>query len=84
MGITTQLVTSCYFALARVPPDLLNINVAVNCELLPMASDSIPGDWELSLANNPPNVQFLGDMCEFLTLEGAERIDVLFGCSSTI
>ena len=84
--ITTQLINSCDVQLSRVPPNLQDVNVAVNCEVLPRATfaDSgaspVSGDWDLDTATSPPTVRLLGSTCDYITQTGAERIDVLFGC----
>jgi hypothetical protein len=83
--IASQLVQSCDVQLSRRPPDVSNLNVAVDCNLIPRATymgSTVPvsGEWDLDQATDPPMVRLLGDLCNFVREQGVQRIDVFFGC----
>jgi von Willebrand factor type A domain len=78
-GITTQLVHSCKLPLASDPPELDEVNVAVDCELLsPQASDG--SSWSIDKTAEPYNVVLAGPICDKLQGSGARRVDIVYGC----
>jgi von Willebrand factor type A domain len=78
-GITTQLVHSCKLPLASDPPKLDEVNVAVDCELVPQqAKDG--SSWSIDTTVEPYNVLFAGPICKTLQGSGARRVDVVYGC----
>jgi hypothetical protein len=85
-SITTQLINSCDVQLSRVPPDLEKVNVAIDCEVINKAryedsgAEPVTGDWDLDEGTSPPTVRLLGGLCNFITQQGVQRVDVIFGC----
>lgn len=85
-GAQIATVNSCDFALAQFPPNPWDITVAVNCELAERARYSdggtvrVSGDWEVDPGTIPATIRIYGPLCDSLTREGAQRIDVLYGC----
>jgi len=74
--ITTHLVRSCEVDLGPVAPDKRLVNVAVDCDVVPFADGA---GWEIS--DQAPNTLVLaGDTCNRVKREGAQRIDVVYGC----
>jgi hypothetical protein len=77
--ITTKLVTSCVLELDKVAPDPGKINVAVECGLLPGPNNPAATQWTYTA--NPPKIEIIGAACERVQ-KGAERVDVLLGCTT--
>lgn len=89
--ITRTLVQSCEVELSETPPDLNQVNVAVDCDVVPRAevepgagqggegSDAESG-WDFDLSTTPPTAVIHGPLCDKIESEGAQQIDVLFGC----
>lgn len=77
--ITTQLVRSCDIELANEPPKLDEVNVAVDCEVMP-SMDPDAG-WEIDTSQAPATVLRLkGELCASVQETGAQRVDVVYGC----
>jgi hypothetical protein len=75
-GITTHLVRDCDVALENTPKNLDLINVAVDCQVIPYADGagwSITGDDQKTLV-------IAGKVCQTIQTNGAERVDVVYGC----
>jgi hypothetical protein len=77
--ITTKLVTSCEVQLQGAAPAPDQINVALNCNLLPGPTSPATTQW--SYTQGPPAmVTILGAACDIVQTQGADRVDVLMGC----
>jgi hypothetical protein len=77
--ITRQLVRSCSIQLTKDPPRLDDINVAINCRVIPPSSPDGSG-WQVDENTEPSTVVLSGPMCDWIKSTGAERVDILFGC----
>ncbi len=76
-SITRELLTSCELRLESIPPDLDQLNVEVEGELI--AQDG-PDGWDLDTETDPPTVVLKGATCERIETEGVEAIRVVYGC----
>jgi hypothetical protein len=77
--ITNQLVRSCDVTLTQEPPDPEKVNVAVNCEIVPQEGPNGVG-WTLQGSQ----VVLEGAACNFIQTQGADRVDVIFGCPTIV
>jgi hypothetical protein len=77
--ITTQLIRACEIQLQSDPPNLQEVNVALDCAVVPQTTGDGSG-WELDTATTPDTVRLLGTFCEYVQVNGVERVDVIFGC----
>ena len=78
-NITRKLVTSCDIQLTQNPPSKDEMNVAINCEVLAPSNPDGSG-WTLNEATQPNTVVLAGPVCDWIKTNGAERIDILYGC----
>jgi hypothetical protein len=78
--ITTQLVRSCEIELGKNPPDLNKVNVALECEIVPQKQAD--GDaWIIDQSTDPNKLIFQGRTCKWIQDNGANRVDVVYGCN---
>jgi hypothetical protein len=77
--ITTQLVTACELDLERPPVDPTQVNVAIDCNVVPSGGDG-PDGWHLDVGSEPAKILFEGTLCRYMQTEGAHRVDIVFGC----
>lgn len=75
LAAISKSVTTCTFTLAQVPPDVNNIAVYVDKNLVP--KDATNG-W--SLGANSQTVELNGSTCAKITSGAATQVQVLFGC----
>ena len=76
--ITTHLVRSCEVDLGPGAPNKQLVNVAVDCDIVPIADGA---GW--NIPDDAPNTLVLaGDVCNRVKREGARRIDVVYGCQT--
>jgi hypothetical protein len=80
-SITTQLVRSCDIDLAMQPLDSEKVNVYIDCELVPKGQDDNLS-WEVDTTTPTGTIHLQGQVCARVQTEGAERVDVTFGCPS--
>ncbi|HYO93617.1 MAG TPA: vWA domain-containing protein [Polyangiaceae bacterium] len=78
-GITTKLVRSCEITLSTDPPNVNEVNLAVDCEVVRPTADDGSG-WELDTSTAPNKVLLKGALCEQVERDGVRRIDVVYGC----
>jgi hypothetical protein len=78
--ITTQLVRSCDVPLPEPPSKVELVNVAVDCNLVPRNTDDAKSGWDFDQTPEPTSVILHGPVCNGLQENGAQRIDVVFGC----
>ena len=82
-----SLLRSCEVAIppqvAEQPLALNTAVVAIDCEEIPLLNRYGQRNWEYQYNPQgvPTAVQLLGDVCERLQREGADRIDVFFVCT---
>jgi hypothetical protein len=77
--ITTQLVRACDIELANPPLDTTNVRLYVDCEGIPRGEEDDP-NWEIDIDVEPSVLRLKGDSCTRISNQGAERVDVIFGC----
>jgi hypothetical protein len=83
--ITTELVRSCEIELTEQPDNLNLVNVAVDCEIIPMGTPADEGDrWYFDNPDDPTKIIIDGPICLTIQQEGVERIDTVFGCPADI
>lgn len=77
-GIVTQLVHSCNIPLKAPPTDVNKVNVAIDCKL---ESPTDPtGGWEIDTSSDPNTLILKGETCANVQINGAERVDLYYGC----
>ena len=79
-SITTQLLRSCDIALPETPQKLDLVNVAIDCNVVPQGSDTAKTGWDFDQTPEPTSVIVHGPLCDAIQKNGAERVDVVFGC----
>lgn len=79
-AITTQLVTSCEIDLSTPPRDPDQVNVALNCQLVPRSGTTGTDGWVLDTTSDPAKVTLQGNLCRWVQQQGADRVDIVFGC----
>jgi hypothetical protein len=79
-SITTQLLHSCDIELPEVPSNLKQVNVAIDCTVVPRNTDDTISGWDYDQEPTPSYVVVHGPACESLQKTGAQRVDVVFGC----
>ncbi|HVU00167.1 MAG TPA: hypothetical protein VHE30_00395 [Polyangiaceae bacterium] len=77
-SITKNLVTTCRLALEENPPDINKLNVLVDGDRVPKGADG----WNVDTSTSPPTIALLGSTCAKVEAEGAESVQVLYGCKS--
>ncbi len=80
--ITTQLVRDCDIPLPEQPAKLENVNVAIDCDLVPLNTNPEISGWDFDQRPDPTSVVVHGPACDALRANGAKRVDVVFGCPS--
>ncbi len=76
-AITTDLITTCRFQLQSEPPDLQKLNVEVDGETIPQAGED---GWWIDISTDPPTIEIKGATCEQIENEGAEAVEIVYGC----
>jgi hypothetical protein len=77
--ITTQLVTACQLDLEMPPLDPKQVNVAIDCNVVPSGGDG-PDGWRLDVSATPAKILMEGTLCRYMQEQGAHRVDIVFGC----
>jgi hypothetical protein len=75
--ITSSLIRSCTVPLSEPPPNIDEVNVAVDCETVKRDTD-----WGFPNPDDPSTITLIGEICTQVETEGAQRIDVVYGCPS--
>jgi hypothetical protein len=78
--ITTQLVTSCEIALDTPPRDPNQVNVAIDCQVVPSNGTDGTDGWILDQTTDPQKIVLQGTLCRWVQQQGAQRVDLVFGC----
>jgi len=79
--ITTSLVTECEIQITQEIPNLNEVNVAVNCEIIPRGEESGEENrWYFDDPDNPTRIIISGPICDTIQTDGVERIDTVYGC----
>jgi hypothetical protein len=76
--ITTGLITSCKLQLEEDPPNINDVFVVVDGELI--ERDDADGWAQSDPVTSPPTIVLQGATCEKLETEGAGYINVSYGC----
>lgn len=76
VDITTHLVRSCAVPLGREPRDKKLVNVAIDCQIVPFADGA---GWDIDPAH-PDQLVIAGENCRTLEAQGAQRVDIVYGC----
>jgi hypothetical protein len=76
VDITTHLVRSCEVDLGDVARDKKLLNVAVDCQIVPFDDGA---GWDLD-PDDSTTLLIAGDTCDQLQNQGAQRVDVVYGC----
>lgn len=88
-AITTKLVTACDLKLKSDPPDPTMLNVRIDGAFVPKidgdagadaAADAGADGWTLDQSTSPPTVRLVGATCDKIKANGANNVQVLFGC----
>ena len=75
-SITTHLVRDCNVTLEDTPSNLDLVNVAVDCKVVPYAAGA---GWSLT-GTDQKTLEIAGDECHAIQTNGAQRVDVVYGC----
>jgi hypothetical protein len=82
LGVITQgLITTCRFRLDAAPPDPARLNVEIDGEVVPQPG---PDGWELDRTADPPTVVLKGETCARIQREGAQTVEIVYGCPTVI
>jgi hypothetical protein len=76
-AITKQLITTCRFQLASVPPNPNLLNVEIDGVMIPQLG---PDGWMLDSSTIPPTVVIKGATCSQVQTRGAESAQIIYGC----
>lgn len=86
--ITTDLIRSCEIQLDSTPPDPRLVNVKIDGEFIPYlivdgaepTDAGNPDGWTLDENTSPPTVELQGASCDLMLENGAESVEIVFGC----
>jgi hypothetical protein len=78
--ITTQLVTSCEIQLDAPPRDPNQVNVAIDCQVVGSSGTDGTDGWILDQTTDPQKIVLQGTLCRWVQHQGAQRVDLVFGC----
>jgi hypothetical protein len=76
-AIATEIISSCRLPLEENPPDLSQIFVVVDGQLV--ERDDADG-WQLDRDTSPPTVELTGAACEEVEAGEVEYINISYGC----
>ena len=76
--VTTGLITSCKLQLEEEPPNINDVFVVIDGLLLQQGTEN--GWQESDPATSPPTIEIQGETCAKLESDGAEYINVSYGC----
>lgn len=76
--VTTGLITSCKLQLEEEPPNINDVFVVIDGLLLQQGTAN--GWQESDPATSPPTIEIQGATCDKLETDGAEYINVSYGC----
>ena len=77
-AITVSLVTRCVLPLKAPPPDRNLVNVFVDC--VPITQSTEDADGTFAVDNSALTITLDGAICESIQVNGAQRVDIMFGC----
>jgi hypothetical protein len=89
-SITTQLVRSCDIDMGKPPLLIDEVNVAVDCKVVPRVSgeggaggDGNASGWDVN-PDDPNKLKLRGTLCNWVETNGARRVDVVYGCPTIL
>jgi len=80
-SITKQVITTCRQQLQSNPPDLSLLNVYVDGKLIPQGGAD---GWTIDTSTSPPTIVLEGATCAGVQMNGAMKIEVIYGCPTII
>jgi hypothetical protein len=80
--ITRNLIRSCEIPLEQTPSNVNEVNVAVDCSVVSQGSGAGGSEsgWAFDDPITPTSITLTGAICDEIVTNGAERVDVVFGC----
>jgi hypothetical protein len=78
--ITLDLIQDCEILLDQPPENLSEVNVAVDCTVIPQEPADDGSGWHYDDPEIPTSIILDGAICDQIREEGATRIDILLGC----
>jgi hypothetical protein len=79
--ITKGLIKSCSLQLTSVPQDLGLLNVTIDGKNI---AQSGPDGWQVDQSTNPPTVVLKGATCQYMVSQGAQSVNIIYGCPTVI
>src|SRR6478609_6293331 len=79
--ITSGVITTCQLQLGSTPPALDELNVTIDGETVPQLG---PDGWSVDTSTSPPTVVLKGATCEKMETQGAQAVNVTFGCPTVL
>jgi hypothetical protein len=80
-SITKQLIKSCTLQLQSNPPDVSLLNVYIDGTVLPQQG---PDGWQVDSSTTPPTIVLKGATCASIEANGANMINIQYGCPTVI
>ncbi len=81
LEITTALVMECEIPITVDVPNPNEVNVAVDCVVIPRGSEAGTEDrWFFDDPLDPTMIIINGPICDTIQSEGVDRIDTVYGC----
>jgi hypothetical protein len=79
--ITSGVIATCQLQLGSTPPDLDELNVVIDGQTIPQLG---PDGWSVDTSTSPPTVVLKGATCEMMETQGAQAVNVTFGCPTVL
>ncbi|HYQ47225.1 MAG TPA: vWA domain-containing protein [Polyangiaceae bacterium] len=79
--ITSGVISSCELQLGSTPPDLEELNVVIDGQTIPQLG---PDGWSVDTSSSPPTVVLKGATCKMMETQGAQAVNVTFGCPTVL
>lgn len=79
--ITNGVITTCELQLGSTPPDLDRLNVVIDGQTIPQLG---PDGWSVDQSTSPPTIVLKGATCQMMETQGAQAVDVTFGCPTVL
>lgn len=76
LRLTSNLVTNCELVLDEPPPDIGEVNVFVDDEVVYKNEDG----WAFDDEKNPTKIILQGEACDLVETEGVQNLTVEYGC----
>jgi len=80
-SITSKLIVSCKLQLTSIPPEVGLLNVVVDGQAIPQSSSD---GWGIDSSTVPPTVVLKGSTCQRMETQGAQSVDITYGCPTVI